>query len=158
MKKIVLLAVALIGFATAMMAEDGANRHFKKGYTADVQLSAADVSMFHITSSHGWSFGNGLYLGGGAGFGAEWQGAVADNAPHYVPSLFVNARWSVLNTKVSPFVDVKAIQYIDLGEGAANYGLTPSVGLDCGRISLGIGYTIRGAEKSAMQVGVAFYF
>lgn len=159
MKKIVLMAVALLGIVTATMAENGENRHFKKGYTADVQLSATDLNMFHITSSHGWSFGNGLYLGGGAGFGAEWDGKVlGGGAPHYVPSLFVDARWSMLNTRVSPFVDVKATQYIDLAEGATNYGVTPTVGLDCGRFSLGIGYAIRGAEKSAMQVNVGFVF
>lgn len=159
MRKIILMAVAMLGIATATMAEDGVNRHFKKGYTADVQLTVTDIDMFHITSSHGWSFGNGLYLGGGAGFGAEWDGDVlGDGTPHYVPSLFVNARWSMLNTLVSPYLDVKATQYIDLAEGATNYGVTPSVGLDCGRFSLGFGYAIRRADKSAMQVNVGFVF
>ena len=158
MRKIILMAVALLGIATATMAEDGTNRHFKKGYTADVQLTAMGTDMFHFTSSHGWSFGNGLYLGGGAGFGAEWDGNVLDAAPHYAPSLFVNARWSVLNRRVSPFVDVKATQYIDLAEGATNYGITPSLGLDCGRFSFGVGYAFRRADKSAWQLAVGFCF
>ena len=157
MKKILIMAMAVLGFATQTFAGENVNLHFNKGYAADVQLTAADVNMFHITTSHGWAFGKGLYLGGGAGFGAEWLGKVSESDVHYVPSLFVNARWSMLNAKVSPFVDVKATQYIDLTAGNPNYGLTPAVGLDMGRASLSVGYSLRG-ERSAMQIGFGFYF
>ncbi len=91
MKKILIMAMAVLGFATQTFAGENVNLHFNKGYAADVQLTAADVNMFHITTSHGWAFGNGLYLGGGAGFGAEWLGKVSESDVHYVPSLFVNA-------------------------------------------------------------------
>lgn len=157
MKKILIMAMAVLGFATQTFAGENVNLHFNKGYAADVQLTAADVNMFHITTSHGWALGNGLYLGGGAGFGAEWLGKVSESDVHYVPSLFVNARWSMLNAKVSPFVDVKATQYIDLTAGKPNYGLTPAVGLDMGRASLSVGYSLRG-ERSAMQIGFGLYF
>ena len=157
MKKILIMAMAVLGFATQTFAGENVNLHFNKGYAADVQLTASDVNMFHITTSHGWAFGNGLYLGGGAGFGAEWLGKVSESDVYYVPSLFVNARWSMLNAKVSPFVDVKATQYIDLTAGKPNYGLTPAVGLDMGRASLSVGYSLRG-ERSAMQIGFGLYF
>ena len=157
MKKILIMAMAVLGFATQIFAGENVNLHFNKGYAADVQLTSTDVNMFHITTSHGWAFGNGLYLGGGAGFGAEWLGKVSESDVHYVPSLFVNARWSMLNAKVSPFVDVKATQYIDLTAGKPNYGLTPAVGLDMGRASLSVGYSLRG-ERSAMQIGFGLYF
>lgn len=158
MKKIILMAVALLGMAAATMAqEQNANRHFDKGYTADIQLHVSAINAFHITSSHGYNFGGGFYLGGGAGFGAEWEGEGVEGTPHYVPSLFVDARWSMLNKKVSPFVDVKATQYIDLTAGATNYGVTPSVGLDINRFSLGVGYAIRG-DKSGWRVAFGFAF
>ena len=51
----------------AYMVNEGYNR----GYRADVELSWANKSVWGITSSHGFSFGNGIYVGGGAGFGAE---------------------------------------------------------------------------------------
>lgn len=157
MKKLALIIAALIMGSTIMAtAADKNSIHYTKGYAADVQLTATNVNMFHITSSHGWSFGNGLYLGGGAGFGAEWQGAV-EGTPHYVPSLFLNARWTIINNRIAPFVDVKATQYIDLGAAATDYGLTPTVGLDFGRFSLGVGYLMR-EEKSNMQVSVSFNF
>ena len=47
------------------------NVGYKRGYRADIELSWADKSVWGITSSHGFSFGNGIYVGGGAGFGAE---------------------------------------------------------------------------------------
>lgn len=47
------------------------NVGYKRGYRADIELTWANKSLWGITSSHGFSFGNGLYVGGGAGFGAE---------------------------------------------------------------------------------------
>lgn len=158
MKKFILIATALLGIVAHTSANDNLNRHFNKGYAANIQLSATDIDIFHITTSHGWAFGNGLYVGGGAGFGAEWWGGdVLKSVPRYVPSLFVEARWSIVNDKVSPFVAINASQYIDLTELNTNYGITPALGLDMGRMSLSVGYAFRG-ERSAMQVGVAFNF
>lgn len=157
MKKFILIATALLGIVAHTSANNNPNRHFNKGYAADIQLTATDIDIFHLTTSHGWAFGNGLYVGGGAGFGAEWFGDVLESEPHYVPSLFVESRWSIVNDKVSPFVGIRASQYIDLVERSTNYGLIPSVGMDMGHLSLSVGYALRGA-RSAMQVGVAFCF
>ncbi len=153
MKKFFMMAIALLGIATATMAQENKNPHFDKGYHADVILLATTDNIFHINTSHGYAFGNGLYVGGGAGFGAEG----IKGEPHYVPSLFLDARWSMLNTKISPFVDVKATQYIDLTEGATNYGLTPTIGLDINHFSLGVGYALRGT-RSAWQLSMGFNF
>ena len=47
------------------------NVGYDRGYRADIELSWSNKSVWNISSSHGFSFGNGLYVGGGAGFGAE---------------------------------------------------------------------------------------
>lgn len=156
MKRVITLVALLIGITSATTAQNNENKWFDKGYTFNVELSATDISIFHITSSHGWAFGNGLFVGGGAGFGAEWADGKVEGTPHYVPSLFVNARWSILNKGVSPFVDLKAGQYIDLADKKATYGINPSVGLDFGQFSLAIGYSMR--EQNLMQVRVGFCF
>lgn len=157
MKKIALTVLALVGLTTAAVAAENTNPHFRKGYGADVQFSVQSVNDFHITTSHGYGFGNGIYLGGGAGFGAEWEGKGVEGTPHYVPSLFVEARWSMLGSAaVSPYINLRGVQYIDLAEGATNYGVIPSIGLDMGRISFGIGYAIR--KQNALQFGVGFRF
>lgn len=158
MKRVLVMIVALVAVVSAAMAEGRVNPFFRKGYTADVQLSSTDINSFHITSSHGYGFGNGLYVGGGAGFGAEWESADVSKAPHYVPSLFVEGRWNILDHKISPFVALRGSQFIDLTEGAARYGVTPKVGLNIGRFSLGIGYSIRTQRENAMQVSVCFTF
>lgn len=159
MKKIFMMAVALLGIVSATMAQENKNTHFDKGYTADITLSATTNNIFQFNTSHGCNLGGGFYLGGGAGFGAEWSAEGITGDPHYVPSLFVDARWSMLNCKVSPFVDVRATQYIDLTEGATNYGVTPSIGLDINRFSIGVGYTFRtAADKSAVQIAFGFSF
>ena len=152
-----MMMVALLGIVSATMAQSNTNPHFDKGYNADVTLLATTNNIFHINSSHGYNLGSGFYLGGGAGFGAEWSAEGFSGVPHYVPSLFVDARWSMLNTKVSPFVDVKATQYIDLAEEATNYGLTPTIGLDINHFSLGVGYSLRGT-KSAWQLALGCSF
>ena len=157
MKKIFMMTIALLGIVSASMAEENKNPHFDKGYNADVTLLATTNNIFHINTSHGYAFGNGLFVGGGAGFGAEWSAEGIKGEPHYTPSLFVDARWSMLNTKFSPFVDVKATQYIDLTEGATNYGLTPTIGLDINHFALGVGYSLRG-ERSAWQLSMGFCF
>ena len=156
MKRLIALVALLIGIISATTAQNNENKWFDKGYTFNVELSATDISIFHITSSHGWAFGNGLFVGGGAGFGAEWADSKVEGTPHYVPSLFVNARWSILNKGVSPFVDLKAGQYIDLAAKKVTYGINPSVGIDFGRFALGIGYMMR--EQNLMQVRVGFCF
>lgn len=156
MKRLITLVALLIGITSATTAQNNENKWFDKGYTFNVELSATDISIFHITSSHGWAFGNGLFVGGGAGFGAEWTDGKVEGTPHYVPSLFVNARWSILNKGVSPFVDLKAGQYIDLADKKATYGIVPSVGIDFGRFALALGYSMR--EQNLMQVRVGFCF
>lgn len=159
MKKIFMMMVALLGIVSSTMAQSNTNinPHFNKGYDADVTLLVTTNNIFHINTSHGYNLGSGIFLGGGAGFGAEWSAKGVKGEPHYVPSLFVDARWSMLNANVSPFVDLKATQYIDLTEGATNYGLTPTIGLDIKHFSLGVGYSLRG-ERSAWQLSMGFCF
>ena len=43
------------------------SRMYARKYRADIELSWSNPNTWGITSSHGYSFGNGLYVGGGAG-------------------------------------------------------------------------------------------
>lgn len=157
MKKTILTMMAIVGVAISAMATTNPNRYFNKGYRADVRISATATNHYHFTTSHGYALGCGFYVGGGAGFGAEWVDGDLTSEPHFTPSLFVDARWSMLNRKVSPYVDVKAVQYIDLTAGGVNYGITPSLGVDLGHFSIGVGYEMRGS-RSALQLGMGINF
>ena len=79
MKRILTIICAIAFSGAALSAQNNAdtiraymlNVGYDRGYRADIELSWANKSVWGITSSHGFSFGNGLYVGGGAGFGAE---------------------------------------------------------------------------------------
>ena len=103
------------------------NEGYNRGYRADIELSLASKSVWGMTSSHGLSFGNGLYVGGGAGFGAELTknpvatASVADdvidpeysytpesnwNASYFVP-VFADIKYSFSKTLAAPFVSLR---------------------------------------------------
>ena len=132
------------------------NVGYNRGYRADIELSWANKSVWGITSSHGFSFGNGLYVGGGAGFGAELTknpvetASVADdiidpeysytpqsnwNASYFVP-VFADIKYSFTKTLVS----MKGGAIADITNKGLRTFANPAVGLDIARFSLKVGY------------------
>ena len=130
----------------AYMVNEGYNR----GYRADIELSWANKSVWGITSSHGFSFGNGLYVGGGAGFGAELTknpvatASVSDdvidpeysytpksnwNASYFVP-VFADIKYSFSKTHAAPFVSLKGGAVADITNKGIRTFANPAVGLD----------------------------
>ena len=166
----------------AYMVNVGNNR----GYRADIELSWADKSVWGITSSHGFSFGNGLYVGGGAGFSAELSketaavGGVADeeidpeysytpesnrNASYFVP-VFADIKYSFTKTLASPFVSLKGGAIADITNKGIRTFANPAVGLDIARFSLKVGYEYQlgfcgyldGKHMHNVKLGVAYTF
>ena len=162
------------------------NVGYNRGYRADIELSWADKSVWGITSSHGFSFGNGLYVGGGAGFGAELTknpvatASVADdvidpeysytpesnwNASYLVP-VFANIKYSFLNTLATPFVSLKGGAVADITNKGIRTFANPAVGLDIARFSLKVGYEYQlgfwghldGKHMHNIKLGVAYTF
>ena len=164
----------------AYMINVGHNR----GYRADIELSWANKSAWGITSSHGFSFGNGLYVGGGAGFGAELTkntaASVADdvidpeysyapesnwNASYFVP-VFVDIKYSFSKTLAAPFVSLKGGAIADITNKGIRTFANPAVGLDIARFSLKVGYEYQlgfwghldGKHMHNIKLGVAYTF
>ena len=162
------------------------NVGYNRGYRGDIELSWADKSVWGITSSHGFSFGNGLYVGGGAGFGAELTknpvatASVADdvidpeysytpesnwNASYLVP-VFANIKYSFLNTLATPFVSLKGGAVADITNKGIRTFANPAVGLDIARFSLKVGYEYQlgfwghldGEHMHNIKLGVAYTF
>ena len=72
MKRFLVSCVIYAIFACNILAQTQMNRSYlyNKGYKANIQTSvlfANNSGLSSISSSHGYSFGNGLYLGGGTG-------------------------------------------------------------------------------------------
>ena len=162
----------------AYMVNEGYNR----GYRADIELSWANKSVWGITSSHGFSFGNGLYVGGGAGFGAEMKknttaSIVHDvtgpeysytpgsswNASYFVP-VFADIKYSFTKTLTSPFVSLKGGAVADITNKGIRTFANPAVGLDIARFSLKVGYEYQlgfwghldGKHMHNVKLGVAY--
>ena len=162
------------------------NVGYDRGYRADIELSWANKSVWGITSSHGFSFGNGLYVGGGAGFGAELiknpvaAASIADNvidpeysytpesnwnASYFVP-VFADIKYSFTKTLVAPFVSMKGGAIADITNKGIRTFANPAVGLDIARFSLKVGYEYQlgfwghldGKHMHNVKLGVAYTF
>lgn len=98
-----------------------------------------------LTTSHGYSFGNGAYIGGGAGFSAMFLDGLA------IP-VFVDAKYNILDWKVSPFVDFRMGLEAILSEYIEYSGMaflaSPGIGVDMGRFTVRAGYQCDAGKAS----------
>ena len=146
------------------------NVGYNRGYRADIELSWADKAVWGIASSHGFSFGNGLYVGGGAGFGAELTKQTKTpesnwNASYFVP-VFADIKYSFAKTFTTPFVSMKGGTIADITNRGIRTFANPAVGLDIARFSLKVGYEYQlgfwghldGKHMHNVKLGVAYTF
>ena len=146
------------------------NVGYNRGYRADIELSWANKSVWGIASSHGFSFGNGLYVGAGAGFGAELTKETDTpesnwNASYFVP-VFADIKYSFTKTVVTPFVSLKGGAIADITNKGIRTFANPAVGLDIARFSLKFGYEYQlgfwghldGKHMHNVKLGVAYTF
>lgn len=187
MKRFLIVMCAIAFSGAALFAQKPAymvNVGYEKGYRADVELSWSESSIWGISSSHGFSFGNGLYVGGGAGFSAElFRKSVAAparevidpefsytpesnwNASYFVP-VFADIKYSFLKDLVTPFVSMKGGAIADITNTGIRTFANPSVGLDIARFSLKVGYEYQlgfwghldGVHSHRIKAGIAYTF
>lgn len=143
MKRVFLMLLAVVLTSSALFAQENKNksRMYNKSYRADVELTWQNPHTWGISSSHGYSFGNGLYVGGGAGFTAEFTDYKTH--PAFLLPLFADVKYSFLNKLVTPYVSVKAGSYADVTstevQGIRTFA-NPAIGIDIHRFSLEVGY------------------
>lgn len=142
MKKVI-LTVLLMAFAVVAFAQTS-NSSYKKGYKADVELgtkiySGKGKGCYMVTTSHGYSFGNGLYVGGGLGIGVETFGMLYNADARICVPIFADVKYSFMNRLVSPFVSLKTGGYYDYTQCGIGYFVRPAIGVDIWRFSLNVG-------------------
>lgn len=131
------------------------NVGYHRGYRADVELAWDSSKHWSISSSHGFSFGNGLYVGGGVGFGAvltkmeqnaksigsegTQQPKSTWNAKYYIP-MFADVKYSFMKSFVTPFIDLRGGAIADITDSGASLFINPAIGVDIARFSLKVGY------------------
>ena len=145
MRKFLTVIAASLMTAISLSAKgEGKNLYYEKGYLGNVAvggtvgLSNDFGSRTTLLTSHGYSFGNGAFVGLGTGVMMDFAGQCT------IP-LFTNFKYSFINNTVSPFIDYKMGGSIyDLS--SVNLFVSPSVGVDVGRFSFSIGYILQASR------------
>ena len=115
---------------------------YERGYRADIQVGPVwcdEYTLYTLSTSHGYSFGNGLYVGGGIGLYITPAEMGGYKTRYQVP-IFAEIKYSFLDWIVSPFVDLKAGGFYDYTLGGTGYVIRPSVGVDIWRFSISAGW------------------
>ena len=148
---LVLAAAAFAGLFTDASAQEK-NSWFKKGYSFDVSIASArpfDQNM--VSTTHGYSFGNGLFVGGGMGF----EYSVKDNL--FLTPVYAEGRWSILNTIVSPYIDAR-VGYMVVANRRDSFYFSPTVGLDIWKFSLFVGCDVLPTYNTGFKFGIGIHF
>lgn len=157
------LKIIAVGIATILLginmsyAQDGHRFLYgEPGYAGNISLAIGkdfiQGSTADLLTSHGYSFGNGLYLGMGTGLSVNFDGG--EGIFTTVP-IFADMKYSFMDKKISPYIALKvgvgmytAYDYLPL----CLY-LAPSVGIDIGRFSIGINYVYERNTARVVESG-----
>ena len=145
---ICLIVLILVSGGFHAFAGDGLS---KEGYMGNVGITlSAQGPGCDVTTSHGYSFGNGLWMGGGAGISfSDYYGCV------YLP-VFTEVKYTFASEeKVLPFVGCKIGYMTDLDEMFSL--IIPSIGVDVNRCSVFVSYNMISNLKT-VHFGFAFSF
>ena len=123
---------------------------YERGYRADIAVSTSISEQYTLSTSHGFSFGNGLYVGGGVGFTAETFLNFED-APHYLVPLFADVKYTFLNKRVSPFVSARVGGVFNTEYKMNSMLINPMVGIDVRHFTVGLGYELQHAFKGVIE-------
>ena len=134
------------------------NVGYHRGYRADVELAWDSSKHWSISTSHGFSFGNGLYVGGGVGFSAaltkadkntkssNTEGAYQPeskwDAKYYTP-MFAEVKYSFMKSFATPFIDLRGGAIADITDSGASLFINPAIGVDIARFSIKVGYELQ---------------
>lgn len=138
MKRIISMAIAIL-IASVTMSAQGSHA-FEKGYRGNVSLTG-NIGVnkgfmnngIELTTSHGYNFGDGMYVGGGIGLNASMS-------DYFDIPIFLDMKYNVLDWKISPYVDCRVGSVI-WGDGECLvFMASPGVGFDYRKMSFRIGY------------------
>ena len=140
-------AVAVMLLLTASLtalAQSPKNSSYRKGYHADIAFEAmlASPGQIGLTTSHGYNWGRGLYVGGGAGFDVAFSDPGWGKTGVYLP-VFADFKYSFKNGMFSPFIGVRGGGLVDLTDNGAGWFVSAAVGVDIWNFSLKLGYEIQ---------------
>lgn len=147
MKKIIIIAVALMCTAIATNAQNVSGR--KKGFDAETSFVFAGASHWTLglRQAFGYNINKSWFAGVGTGF---WSNLNPDGPDVNIVPLYATGRWYWKDRRWSPFVDM-SLGYCfatSTGAGGGAY-VAPLVGINyhikgCLSLDLGLGYLYQG--------------
>lgn len=142
----------MFGLMLGCVSMSADNRLSKSGYAGKIGLSVTPTGPgVDITTSHGYSFGNGLWIGGGAGVSCS-----DSNSYDYLCLLFTEAKYNILrDNKVSPYIDCK-LGYATDFDKCYSY-ISPALGIDLGKFSIFASYEMI-SQMRITHIGFSFNF
>lgn len=174
MKRIMTIATVLIlALTSASEASAQDSRFYRKGYSGNAGLGvmAKEYPYGTLSTTHGYNFGNGWFIGGGVSFqsglyprmydpaitedgsGIIHTGSNEQYEGGFLLGAHFDARYAFLNRKFTPFVDMKAGVTYDLALEAPGGFVQPSVGVAYGRFSLSAGLNVHlGQTQSGCRI------
>lgn len=170
-----LITVATLAMTGAADSEAQESRLYRKGYSSNIELGiiAKEYPYGSLSTTHGYNFGNGWFIGGGAAFQSGLFPRIFSypvpaepaagndeiiNMEHHSNEQFeggfllrgyLDARYAFRNSRFSPFVEVSAGPTYDLALEAFGAFLKPSAGISYGRMSFSAGLDMHLGEKSS---------
>lgn len=137
MKK-TLVVLFLILSCAALSAQE--SRMFRRGYRGNIEIGNYAVfgkdkvgGLAQLTTTQGYSFGDGAFVGAGLGAGVDLNGSL------YFP-LFLDAKYNFLDRRTSPFAAVRTGLRYSPDEEYISFNIALGGGVDFGRYSIRLGY------------------
>lgn len=169
-----IIAIAALAMAGAADSEAQESRLYRKGYSSNVELGiiAKEYPYGSLSTTHGYNFGNGWFVGGGAAFQSGLYPRIFNypvpaepaigndeiiNMEHHSKEQFeggfllrgyLDARYAFRNSRFTPFVEVRTGATYDLALEAFGAFITPSAGISYGRMSFSAGLDMHLGQES----------
>ena len=110
MKRILTLAITACLCASAMAQSEFRDRHMAYKGFADIGLGSTftngeSATTFTLTTSHGVQLNPNAFIGAGIGVNLATT-SITDGSTVICP-IFAQARYNILNTRISPYIDFK---------------------------------------------------
>lgn len=140
MKKTVLMMVAVL-CCVAVSAQNRKNASHVMGYSPSVEAGVSLNEHYvvpYVTTSQGYCFGNGLYIGGVAGVSFNSAEINGKSSRVLIP-LLAEIKYSFIDRLASPFIGLKGGGILDCTALGIGYIVRPYVGVDIWRFSLNVG-------------------
>lgn len=147
MKKFILTACLA---AVCVVAGAQANEAYDRGYKGSLELenmilvnkAPDNMSGIALVTSHGYCYGNGVYLGGGLALSTELRYRNFDRA-----MIFAEGKYNLKYATVSPYVRLRTgLEFDAWDTEKVGVYFSPAIGVDFSRFTMSLSYRLSSSQ------------